>query len=259
VIRDPYDPFYYSWQRGVEGKHFWFRARRRLIAAAVRSATEDLPSGFLGLEIGCGTGSVLAGVQAACPNGRFFGLDVYLEGLRWARADVGPRVVQGDAAAPPFGRPFAVIGLFDVLEHVPDDEAALRNLRASLDDDGKLVMTVPARRALWSDFDEIAHHERRYDGTDLDAKVIRAGYAIEFRTEFMAPLLPLLWALRRLPRLGRSSFDPVVARQRVARELRVPRWADELLYGFLAFESDRVARRRRMPFGSSLLMIARKA
>lgn len=259
-MRDPYDPFYYSWQRAVEERHFWFRARRRLIAAALKSAVVDFPDGYLGLEIGCGIGGVLAAVQQACPGGCFFGVDLHLEGLRWARRAVGSRVVQGDDAASPFGRPFSVIGLFDVLEHIAGDEEALTRLREALVEGGCLVLTVPARRALWSHFDEVAHHVRRYDGTDLDDKLTRAGYAIVFRTEFMAPLLPLLWALRRFPAFRRNSSADEAAgsRDRVARELRVPDWLNEVLYRLLSAEARRVAVRRRMPFGSSLLVIARK-
>jgi len=260
MIRDPYDPFYYSWQREVEGDHFWFRARRRIIAAALKSTVGRLPEGFLGLEIGCGTGNVLAFMQEACPAGRFFGLDLHFEGLCWARLAVGQRVVQADVAASPFGHQFSVIGLFDVLEHIPDDQEALAHLGGFLVEGGLLILTVPARRVLWSGIDEVAHHVRRYDGTELDQKMARAGYAIEFRTEFMAPLLPLLWVLRRLPALlgWRGKGKPTDSRDRAARELRLPHLLNEVFYRLLSGEARRVARRQMLPFGSSLLMIGRR-
>ncbi len=72
-------------------------------------------------------------------------------------------------------------GIFaiDVLEHIEDDRAALRELYTSLAPKGKLLIYVPARMELYSPFDKAIGHFRRYHLPDLREKAIEAGFEIE--------------------------------------------------------------------------------
>ena len=88
--------------------------------------------------------------------------------------------------------------MFDVLEHLPNDEAVLHNLHRLLKPDGYLMLTVPANRSLFSYFDEASHHHRRYEYDELECKLIQAGYRIEFMTYYMATIFPMVWLGRRL-------------------------------------------------------------
>ena len=255
-----YDPDYFALLAAIEDRHFWFRARNRVISALVSQITAGLVSGYRILEVGCGTGNVLRVLEQACPDGVVVGMDLFAEGLRYAREHTSCFLLQGDIHAPPFGAQFDLIGLFDVLEHLPDDVQVLRDLHAMLAFGGTLLLTVPAHRSLWSTFDEASFHCRRYELAELESKLIRTGYRVEYLTHFMASIYPLVWAGRRLAAL--ISRGPADETGRTAAlesgGLRIISVVNELLMRLLSWEVRLLAARRRLPIGTSLLAIARK-
>ena len=141
--------------------------------------------------------NVLSTLQKACPLGLVVGMDLYAEGLAFARNRTSCPLVQGDIEQPGFGSQFDLIGAFDVVEHLPDDLRVFRSLHAMLKPRGILLLTVPAHQSLWSYFDEVSHHCRRYEPSDLRRKLNQTGFEIEFLTQFMASIYPLLWFVRR--------------------------------------------------------------
>lgn len=261
---DSYDPAHFAPLFAVEDRHFWFRARARLIATLVQQIVTSLPSGYRVLEVGCGTGQVLRVLEQTCTRGIVMGMDLFIEGLRFARRRVNVPLIQSDIHASPFTVGFEVIGLFDVLEHLPDDRAVLRDLHAMLSPGGVLILTVPAHQSLWSYFDEAAHHCRRYEPEDLMAKLGEAGFLVEYLSPFMSLLFPLIWAGRRLassvPRRGmtRATANGSDANRRAQEELRIIPVVNGVLAGLLMTESAWVKRRQRLPGGTSLVAVARK-
>ncbi|HYN88796.1 MAG TPA: class I SAM-dependent methyltransferase, partial [Ardenticatenaceae bacterium] len=154
----PYDPQHFAPLFAIEDRHFWFRSRNRVIAAVARQLTADLNARYRVLEVGCGTGNVLRVLERVCARGTVMGMDLFAEGLSYARARTTCTLLQGDMRRPPFDAEFDLIGLFDVLEHLPDDVQVLRDLYAMLAPGGRLLMTVPAGPSLWSYFDEASGH-----------------------------------------------------------------------------------------------------
>ena len=155
---------------------------------------------------------------------------------------------------------FHLIGLFDVLEHLPDDMQVLRDVHTMLAQDGVLLLTVPAHPSLWSYFDEASHHCRRYRLGELRSKLNNTDYQVEYLTQYMASIFPVVWLGRRLKSLidrrPSGSADRTNALARA--ELRITPVANGLLAFLLAPEARLIARRRRLPMGTSLLAIARK-
>src|SRR5262245_10382506 len=82
---DGYNPACFAALFEVEDRHFWFAARNRAIAGVVAHATRGLARGYRVLEVGCGTGCTLRMLQDQCTGGRVFGMDLFIEGLRYAR------------------------------------------------------------------------------------------------------------------------------------------------------------------------------
>ena len=80
-----YDPSFFEQLAKVEDRHFWFRARNRLIFGITRKLTARLEPGYRVLEVGCGTGNVLRVLRQACPEGKVVGLELWLDGLRFAQ------------------------------------------------------------------------------------------------------------------------------------------------------------------------------
>jgi SAM-dependent methyltransferase len=252
--RETYEAELFAPLFAVEDRHFWFKARNRILEAAVAPLTARLPDGYRVLEAGCGTGFVLQMLERLCRRGEVIGLDPYGQGLDYARRRVGCQLVQGDVFNWPFDAPFHLIGFFDVLEHLQDDVAALRQLRKGLAAGGRLVLTVPAHMSLWSYADAEAHHCRRYGASELMTALGDAGFEVEYMTQFMSLLYPIAWLTRRLARRG---ADPARDRELSLRELRVVPIVNGVLRWLLSRDAFFVRRRWRLPIGASLLAIAR--
>jgi SAM-dependent methyltransferase len=250
-----YDPAHFANLVEVEDRHFWFRARNRVIAALLRRLTADLAPGYRVLEVGCGDGNVLRFLEQAAAAGLVVGMDLYREGLNYAHRRSGCSLVQGDVNQCPFGKPFDFVGIFDVLEHIDDDHGALMQLRSLLAPGGKLLITVPAHRRLWSYFDHASGHCRRYELNELCDKLARAGYQVEYVTPYMSILYPLMWLMRKSKQPAPAMSDEALVR----RELRVVPLLNGLLAALLSPEVRWIARRKRLPFGTSLVALARKA
>jgi SAM-dependent methyltransferase len=232
----------------VEAANFWFRSRNRLIVWAIGRYFPTASSMF---EIGCGTGFVLSGIRAARPEISLSGSDIFVEGLAFARQRVPDATLfQMDARSIPFAGEYDIIGAFDVLEHIDDDDAALDEIHRACKAGGGVVLTVPAHPWLWSASDVYAHHKRRYRRGELEAKLRRAGFDVIRSTGFTLVLLPLLAGLRRTQR-DVATFDPMSG-------LQLNRAINAGLESMLAIERAWLRAGVSLPMGSSRLVVARK-
>ena len=233
----------------LEESNFWFRARNRLILWALRRYAPSF-TGFL--EVGCGTGYVLQGVAAAFPAARICGTEAQTEGLSFAASRV-PRAtfLQMDARHMPFDCEFDVIGAFDVIEHIAEDETVLAQMHRALRSGGSLLLTVPQHPFLWSEYDVRAHHVRRYTASELQQKLARAGFEIVKMTSFVSILMPLMMLSRLTRRTESPDYDPLA-------ELRIGRLTNTLLELALDAERAVISAGVPLPFGGSLLAVARR-
>ena len=242
----------------VEDRHFWFRARNSVITAAFEGVRAGLDRGYRVLEVGCGTGNVLAALETSATGGSITGMDLELSGLLYAKHRVARAgLVAGDAAHPPFHIKFDVIGAFDVIEHIDDDVEVLRHLGRLLTPGGTLMLTVPASPALWSYFDVAALHRRRYRRADLREKLRSAGYSIEYLTPFMTALYPFICVGLRFMSLSRSQSRPDPAAM-VEADLKVRPLSGAALQFLLRQEVRAIRSRLTLPGGTSLLAVARR-
>jgi SAM-dependent methyltransferase len=232
----------------LEQDYFWFRGRISLILWAFERYARQCRS-FL--EIGCGTGSVLAAIAREHPTVAVWGSEAYLEGLQFARTRVdSARLMQMDARCIPFVDEFDAIGLFDVIEHIEEDQAVLSQASRALRPGGILLITVPQHRFLWSPADEHAGHVRRYARTELQHKVEQAELRVLRCTSFVSLLFPLL-LISRIRRRARD-YDSHA-------EYRVPPVINRVLEVVLSAERAAIRLGATLPFGGSLLLVARRA
>lgn len=240
-----------------EDRHFWFRARNRVLARVVRGINRGWEPGYRVLEVGCGNGYVLRMLEAACPGAELTGSELFPEAVANAARRVRCPVVQADVYRLPFADPFRLIGMFDVLEHLPDDVGALRGLRSATTAGGRLLLTVPAYMALWSHTDEGAGHYRRYSPATLRRALAAAGWEVEYVTPFMLPLVPLMWGGRKVAALlNRFRGARRTGREMAVSELRPVPVFNAVMNALLAPEAALLGRRWRLPVGTSLLAVA---
>lgn len=259
MTTDTYNPKFFKSLFTSEDRHFWFCARNQVLTALVQQLTATWEPGYRVLEVGCGTGNTLRVLETVCMTGTVIGLDLFAEGLRFAQTRVGCPLIRGDIRHLPFLPSFSLIGLFDVLEHLPDDVAVLRHLSEVLIPGGRLLLTVPAHMSLWSYFDEAAHHCRRYETAELEDKLKQAGFEVEYVSPFMGVLYPLVWWGRRWAqwRSGRAAHSESAANEMVCRELRIVPVLNGVLTWLLTREIVPLLKRRRLRWGTSLIAIAR--
>ena len=233
----------------AEETHWWFRARRRILASVMEGL--PLPEHAEIADFGCGTGGMM---QVLSRFGRVTGVD----DAPLAREYCARRGLSGVLTPEEWtgaGTDYDVITAFDVVEHVDDDVDLLDRLRQRLNVGGHLVVTVPAYQWLWSEFDEMNHHRRRYTEGRLGTVLGRAGFTVDRSSYFQAYLFPPMALVRLLEKIrpAGAGADPGEA---------MDRWFKVgPLNGFFeaVFASERHwLRYGRFPFGSSILALGRR-
>ncbi len=235
----------------LEPEDFWFIARNELLAWAIGRWFPDTRSM---LEVGCGTGYVLSGMERRLGLKRVVGTELFSAGLQFAQRRMpDAELYQLDATRPmPYVEEFDVVGCFDVLEHIPDDAAAFGGLVEAARPGGGVVITVPQHGWLWSTIDDYGHHQRRYTRRELVAKARAAGIEPLYTTSFVTLLLPLMLLSRLLDRGNVDDFDPVAEHKR-ARHARRP------LGAVMTLERALIRAGVRLPIGGSLLLVGRRS
>jgi SAM-dependent methyltransferase len=226
----------------LEDTHWWFVGKRLLVEPLLRAAGAGRA-----LDVGCGTGGVLALLAQARSA---VGADASADCLTHCRRRGLAPLVRATADHLPFRRAsFALVTALDVIEHADDDVAVLREIRAALAPGGVLVVGVPAYPALWSDHDEVLGHRRRYTAPTLRAALTAAQFDVLRLTYTNAFVLPAaaVWRLggRRVLNAGGGRTDFYVP----------PAKLNRLLIGLYRIEAW-LTSRTRLPFGLSLLCLA---
>lgn len=235
----------------LEENSFWFKARNRLL---IWLFGRHLPHAKNFLEIGAGTGYVLAGLSGAFPSVALHGSELFLEGLLFVRQRLpeSTQLYQMDARQIPFVEEFDSIGAFDVLEHISEDEAVMAEMFTALRPGGKVFVTVPQHPFLWSAVDEFSHHKRRYTRPELLDKLRRAGFVLDYVSSFVSLIFPVLLLSRWLRRKQTAqSYDP-------STEYQLPQALSVLFELLMWLEFGLLRLGLRFPFGGSLVAVASK-
>jgi SAM-dependent methyltransferase len=232
----------------LEARNFWFRSRNKLILFVIQ---KYFPTAEMFLEVGCGTTFVMQAVEKAFPKMVCFASEIYSEGLRDASQRLTRTVLfQMDARKIPFEEEFDLVGIFDVLEHIEEDEPVLHEIYRSLKAGGGIIITVPQHPWLWSQHDVYAKHKRRYTSANLISKLQKIGFNITRATSFVCLLLPLMVISRFLSRSSKN-YDPT-------REFKISPLLNFCLEKILDFERLLIKRGVCFPMGGSLLVVAHK-
>jgi SAM-dependent methyltransferase len=183
--------------------HFWIKRRfevlRRLAGSLIPSAGEIA-------EIGCGHGLLQRQIEEAYGR-EVTGFDLNEFALKQSLARLSNIFCYDiHQQVPSLRQRFDLVFLFDVLEHMADEDHFLRAVMFHLAPGGKLVLNVPAGKWAYSAYDEAAGHVRRYSIRSLEDTAGRNRLQIAKSSYWGLPLAPTL-LLRRLWLLGKRDRD----------------------------------------------------
>jgi SAM-dependent methyltransferase len=234
----------------LEQSHFWFIGRRRIFAHLLDRELRGRPFAKV-LDVGCGAGGMF---ELLGRYGEVTGIDTSPELVELSRSRGLARVEVGSAYELPVqSASVALITLFDTLEHIPDDERALRECRRALEPAGLLFVSAPAYQFLYANNDRVAHHERRYTARELHRKLIGAGFAPDRITYFNTLMFPAILPVVMAKKLRERLSDPG-DQTNLSHTLRPG--LNRALASVMSSERHLLTR-VSLPFGHSLIAIAR--
>jgi SAM-dependent methyltransferase len=250
-------PEAYRLMAELEADHWWYRGRRRLLELLIdRLLPPPAPGGPAAteprlLEVGAGTG---ANLEVLARRGRAHGVEPSPECLPLLRERGQCRVLRARAGELPYrDGSFALVAALDVLEHLHDDLAALDEMRRVLAPGGHLVLLVPSYAALWGPEDVISKHLRRYRAGEIGRLIDAASLTRVHLGYYLATLLAPVALVKIGKRLLQSPDAP--PRSDVGRLPPAP--LNGLLTALAESEAE-VAAQAELPFGTSVLAVARR-
>ena len=240
----------YGIMNDVEGKHWWFVGRRAILEEFLRQIVESRESRVESpkiLDVGCGTG---ANLEMLAQFGESEGVDVSDDALEYCKAK-GLKAHKGLAESLPFeDESFDVVTALDVVEHLDDDIAGLKEMNRVLKTGGKTLIFVPAFMWLWGVQDDISNHRIRYTKKQIVERLKLAGFEIERATyanwTFFAPILA-----------GRTIMKITGIKPESENNVNVS--ALNGIFGKI-FSSERLwLKNFNFPFGVSIVIVAKKS
>jgi SAM-dependent methyltransferase len=241
-------PHHYPILYQVEERHWWYVGRRRIIQSLVEKicTTLNKPNPRI-LDVGCGTG---ANLKMLAAHGQAEGVDISQQAVDFCRERGLESVKLGAAEDLPYENDsFELVTALDVIEHLDDDVAGLREMRRVLRRDGRVLLFVPAFMFLWGVQDDVSNHRRRYTLPSLLKAVEAAGFSVEWSSyaniSFFVPVLVVRSVMRWLGLRADTEYGINIS----------------LMNGPFSrlFAAERfVFKGGRLPFGVSAVCIARR-
>lgn len=242
--KDEYQKMY-----NLENSYWWHVGRQSVISSLLNlclSKKENLKI----LDIGCGTG---ANFKILEKFGKVTGVDSSKEALKFCHKRGFNNVRLGKAERLDFkNESFDLISALDVLEHLEDDQKALREFYRVLKKGGQVLITVPAYRFLWSEHDEALHHRRRYMASDLHRRLNNAGFSVLKRSYVVSFSFPAIFAYKLFRGLFPKSLDSPKTSYII-----LPKAINNFLILLLKLEAF-LLKYIDFPIGTSIVSVARK-
>jgi 2-polyprenyl-3-methyl-5-hydroxy-6-metoxy-1,4-benzoquinol methylase len=231
----------------IQKKHWWFVTKKKIVLDLIdRYVAKN--SYMKLLDIGCGSGLMLNALNGL---GETYGMDMSDEAIVFSKKIFSGVVKKGvlPNEIPYPEHFFQLITALDVIEHVDEDFETLKVFYSLLVQGGQAVITVPAYMFLWSNFDVVNEHKRRYTLSELNTKLLNAGFTIQKISYYNSLLFPIVLVVRVLNNLlkrdGTSDVNlPSLPINFILRSIFI---IELFLLRFL-----------NLPFGVSLLAVVKK-
>jgi len=228
----------------LEKENWWFKARRNLIFQIFKKYNIGTDKKIL--DYGCGSGFLAGQLQAKGYD--VSGVDVSKEAINFGLSrGIKNLSYVGGTLTNYEGSSFDLILAMDVIEHIKEDDLAIKELKRLLKPSGQLVVTVPAYQWMWGVQDEVAHHFRRYNMRSVSKLVYLNGFYFLKKSYFNTFLFPPVAIVRLVSKWfnkksRESDFE-------INNRLLNP------LLSFIFNMEIKLLRRFNFPFGVSILLI----
>ncbi len=241
-----YDEFY-----NFEKRHWWFVSRQRTFTRLIKQYLQNDKSSKI-LDIGCGTG---LNMESLADLGDVTGIDYSMNALQYC-SNIGNPLCQANMSSLPFqSNSFDLITALDVIEHIEDDIHALKEVNRVCNNNGIVLLAVPAFQFLWGEHDDMAHHIRRYSLKELRNAVDQSGFEIlkiSYSNFFLFPIGLIYRYLKRFLRIFNKN-----------KELKsdflntAPPIINPILREIFTLEG-KLLKYLHFPFGLSIICVCRK-
>ena len=231
----------------IQKKHWWFTSKKEIILDTIARYSNLKPESAI-LDIGCGSGLMLNALEEI---GNTSGMDMSDDAIQFSQEIFKGSIKKGFLPnnVPYPENQFDLITALDVIEHIDDDVQSLRTIRSLLTQNGTAIITVPAYMFLWSHFDELNEHKRRYTLPELKDKLELADLRIEKISYYNTLLFPIAYLVRKLNNLlGRDG----------ASDIDMPGKSVNTILTKIFSSEKSLLRFCNLPFGVSILAVVKK-
>lgn len=233
-----------------ENYYWWHVAKRKTILSLLQPYTEK-KTDLLFADMGCGTGKLM---EDLAKFGKVEGFDTSQKALAFCkkRGHQSLTKINISSTLPVKDNFFNIIIAADVLEHIQKEEGCISEFYRVLKGGGILVVTVPAYPFLFSYWDKMLGHQRRYTKNSLANKLVKAGFKIDKISYYNSFIFPVAIIFRTIKSLlsfsdGKPSSDFI----------SLPAPINKILLVVSGIERD-LLKRINLPFGLSIVCVAEK-
>lgn len=246
---------YREWAE-LEDTHWWFIGRKRIFTNIIDEFFgEKVPRRIC--DVGCGAGAMMPVLSR---HGSVWGIESSELAAKYCVENGVKNILLADSRALPFGDgSLDAIALFDVIEHIDDDDKVLEECRRVCKQNATLIVSVPAYQFLMGPNDIVADHKRRYSLGALRTKLAQNGFRVRKATYYnfflFPPILAAVLIRKALWRLTRGEEKGLRPKGNIS--YKTPALVNSLLLSIMTLESKMI-RKLNFPFGHSLVCAATK-
>lgn len=240
------ESYLYSDLYELEDKHWWHKAKRKRVVSLIQEFSKQKNPKIA--DIGCGTGK---NVEVFSRIGTAWGVDPSKDAIAFCKKRKLKHLKLGTIEKTGFtDGSLDIVTILDVLEHIDNEDAAITELKRILKKDGMLVLTVPAFTFLWSQWDVVLHHKRRYTTTQISDLLEKHGFQIQ-TLSYMYPWLVLPAYLVRFFKSKNSD-------EQYASDFQLSHPIVNQLIGIVTDIEQWLMRYIHFPIGTSIICVAFK-
>ncbi len=231
----------------TEEEHWWHRAKRSIVKEIIKHYSPC--KNPIILDVGCGTGK---NIESLKDLGRVVGVDISKDAIDFCKKRGIRTVVLGSVEKLPLSEnKIDIVTALDVIEHV-DEAKSLSEIVRVLKPDGIFICMVPAHMWLWSGWDVVLHHKKRYNKNEIVNAIEKSGMSVIKHSYVYSFLVIPVLIIRNIKRLFQKKGKVYTSDFNLTNNT-----INTLLY-FLARLEHLLIKRYHVPFGTSVLCVAKK-